>query len=269
MGSSMHSFLEMVYKGLSVHWIQRDLDRMSEDNRIKMWCMMNGYASYWLENDNKILVPDAVELDFNMALRHHDTNEIIPNARMHGKIDMVATKSNGGVWIMEHKTTSERIEKGSTYWSTVKMSPQAALYWLAAKEQGWNVEELIYNVIRTPQQRRKKNQSAEEYMDAIVTDMIDKPDSYFARQSFTYTEEEEAQFQQDLVETWELMEYGKERGIAPRYTSNCKWGFWLCEFDPICSGKASKEDPRFRESSYSKAENRDFSNVRGHLKVVR
>lgn len=264
----MHKFLELIYKGYSVDPVQKMMEKLDETNQAKLMAMMLGYEAQWLEKDNREIVPYAVELPFNVPLIHPDTGKPIPRARMKGAIDLVYSH-NGKMLIQEHKTTSESLAVDSNYWKTIVLSPQAGLYYMVANQMDWDVEGIVYNVIRTPQIRRKKDEDVDSYMERIADDMIGNQESYFKRMQYNFTPEQVEEFQKDLVECWEIMEYGKRRGIAPRYTNNCKQGYFVCEYFDLCSGQSSVDGRKYYKGGYSKPGARNIGTVRGHLKVIR
>ena len=67
-----------------------------------------------------------------------------------GKIDGLATLTDGRTALVEHKTTSEGVEPDSPYWTRLRFNPQLCRYVLGARALGVECETVIYDVFRKP-----------------------------------------------------------------------------------------------------------------------
>lgn len=79
-----------------------------------------------------------------------------------GKIDGLATLANGKTALIEHKTTSDSIDAGSDYWTRLRWNQQLCGYVLAAREMGYDISTVIYDVVRKPAIRPSKIQVLDE-----------------------------------------------------------------------------------------------------------
>lgn len=86
---------------------------------------------------------------------------------------------NKGLWILEHKTT-----KDLAYYTLegIKKSNQALSYIHAATELiGKKPRGIIWNAVRKPSKRQKKNQTPEEFAQELREDYQARPSFYFYR----------------------------------------------------------------------------------------
>jgi len=115
---------------------------LTEYEAATIYGLLGGYFRHYGDKDNLIseMVP---EQEFR-----HD----IPGSRtfdQSGKIDGIAVV-NGEYVIVEHKTTGESIEPSSDYWERLIFNPQLLTYKGGAKALGYDIEKVIYDVIRKP-----------------------------------------------------------------------------------------------------------------------
>lgn len=266
-GTVFHKALEYMYKGKPLDKIQEEFNQMSDDDKVKIWCMLTGYQAYWMGLDRKNIIPYSIEDKFDVPMYIPGTKEQVSGVRLKGVVDMLAA-TNDGLYIFEHKTTSADISTGSNYWHNLTMSPQAQMYQTAAEDKGWDVEGVIYNVARTPTIRRKKNESNPSFIKRIVEDMIKTPEKYFRRQLFRFNKQNQEEFERDIYFTWQLMQQVRGWKYAPRYASQCKSGFYMCEYFDLCSGQSSPEDKsRWKRNKYYKLGSGPAPSVSGRIKV--
>lgn len=67
-----------------------------------------------------------------------------------GKIDGLGVLWDGRQALIEHKTTSEDISPQSTYWQRLRFNLQLLQYVCAARGLGWNIQHVLYDVVRKP-----------------------------------------------------------------------------------------------------------------------
>ena len=266
-GTLFHSALEFIYKGMPIDGIQEDLSKMSKLEQTKLLLMINGYVAYWLKKDQEKYRPYKIEHAFDIPLRMPETGEVITGVRVRGYIDMLTIdKKTANMVVMEHKTTMQPIKQGDPYWADLKLSPQAGLYYMVAQEQGWNVDSVVYNVAHVPTLRQKNKESLEAYKQRCLDDMVKNPSSYYGRQEFKFTDDDLRKFQRDLYLTWKLMEYAEKNGV-PRYTSNCRQGYYTCEYFDLCTGESDPGEDRWKRRGGHQVGFSDIPDVSGTLKV--
>jgi hypothetical protein len=92
----------------------------------------------------------ATELSFDLPIRNPKTQATTPSFRLAGKIDKVVRLADGRLAVMEHKTTGDDLAPESDYWKRLRIDQQISLYFCAARELGYDVQTVLYDVIRKP-----------------------------------------------------------------------------------------------------------------------
>jgi len=67
-----------------------------------------------------------------------------------GKIDGIVTLDDGRLAVLEHKFISDAIDQDSDYWRRLQLDSQISLYVYAARQLGYDVETVLYDVVRKP-----------------------------------------------------------------------------------------------------------------------
>jgi PD-(D/E)XK nuclease superfamily len=88
-----------------------------------------------------------------------------------GKLDGLGTKKNRSSFILESKTTNDSIAPDAQYWMRLKFNMQILQYTDAAIRNGWEIQEVIYDVTRKPQIRPKEVKEIDKDQIPIVRDM--------------------------------------------------------------------------------------------------
>lgn len=152
------SFGKLTHTGLEVWWNTRDLDStllsvqpapgMEYDpyEQVKVECLLEGYHCMWASQDLEVV---AAEVEFRTRLVNPQTGAPSKTFELGGKIDVVA-QNRRGIWIVEHKTTSEDISQGSEYWLRLRLDAQVSTYFVGARALGHDVQGCIYDVIKKP-----------------------------------------------------------------------------------------------------------------------
>lgn len=85
--------------------------------------------------------------------------------RCSGQADIIATDRKGFVWILDLKTLDAK-KKASTWAATANRRVQPWLYtqMLRALHPDWNVAGMVLLLVKRPSIKRKKNQTAEDYL---------------------------------------------------------------------------------------------------------
>jgi hypothetical protein len=105
--------------------------------------MLEGYFAYY-GNDDALVREMHPEVQFNLDLNGSRTFELA------GVIDGLGVLGDGRPVIIESKTAGEDISPESDYWMRLKFNPQLLQYVLAARELGWDIETIVYDVARKP-----------------------------------------------------------------------------------------------------------------------
>lgn len=143
-GHIIHKYLEYRAKG--------DTDAVGKalallDNGLTLMrpvviAMLSAYEWMWAKRDEKTEVL-AVELEFKLPIPLTDHH-------VAGKIDEIIRTPDGKTILVEHKTAREDVSAVSSYWQRRELDLQTTLYFWAAKQLGYDVQYVLYDVIRVP-----------------------------------------------------------------------------------------------------------------------
>ena len=124
-------------------------DLEHEVKRIALFTMLNAYFWRW-DADDKANKTQLVEANFSIPLINPDTKRASRTFEAAGKIDAIVTLADGRLAVMEHKTTSFSLDVDSPYWKKLQMDKQISGYFIAAKQLGYDVDTIIYDVAKKP-----------------------------------------------------------------------------------------------------------------------
>jgi hypothetical protein len=217
--------------------------------------MLRGYDARWGTEPYEVL---AVEAEFRAPLVNPETGAASRTWQRGGKIDAIARDSAGRILVVEHKTASEDITPGSSYWRRLSMDGQVSGYFLGSDALGFPAEACLYDVLAKPKLRpyevskkRVEPETPEEFRARCLAAIAEDPNAYFRRGEVVrlQAEAEEALF--DDWQTAQQMREAERLGRFPRNPDACmKWGR-PCDFFDVCAGEASIEDPtRFRRPEH-------------------
>jgi len=130
--------------------------------------LIAGYFWRWQEMDKEIEVV-ASELPFELPIYNPVTNKADSVFVIAGKIDKIIKLADGRLAVMEHKTTSDDIVVTSDYWRRLRIDIQISVYYLAARMLGYQVETILYDVVRKPSYSKPK-----QLTQAQTKELIDK-----------------------------------------------------------------------------------------------
>lgn len=124
--------------------------------RVKLTELLRGYHYRWsmAMADLEVI---AVEVEFRCPLINPETGAASRTFEQGGKLDvLVRERSIGRVLIVEHKTSSEDVGVGSTYWKRLRMDSQISTYLSGAEALGHVASACLYDVIAKPTIRPSK-----------------------------------------------------------------------------------------------------------------
>ena len=227
--------------------------------------LIEGYSARW-SSEMVDLEVIAVEAEFSALIRNPQTGYPCRDLDVSGKIDVLVKRlSTGKAWLIEHKTSSEDLSAGSTYWQRLRMDPQISVYHDGALSIGHEVEGCIYDVLAkpgerpklaTPQEKRKytkkdnklyegqreTDETPEEFGCRIREKLALSPDSYFGRAEVIRTDQEMEESRKDVHATALMIREETRLGRNPRNPGNCFTYGRTCEFLDVCSGCGSLDD---------------------------
>jgi hypothetical protein len=178
---------------------------------------------------------------------------------------------SGKFLVMEHKTSSEEIGLGSTYWRRLMIDPQISLYISAVRAMGYDVVGVLYDILRKPDLRpfkatpvelrkytkptakdpvsrlysnqRERDETPEEYFDRCMAAIVEAPDKYYQRGVVTRLGNEIDEASRDVWQTATAMRDAKRLRIYPRNPDACVQWSRECDYLSVCCGEASIDDP--------------------------
>jgi CRISPR/Cas system-associated exonuclease Cas4 (RecB family) len=252
-GSAFHVGLEAIAAGEDPEAaVMREVTDVYDQALVA--AMIAGYENHYAFADNPAI--EAVELEFDLLLKNPETGRSTPNWRLGGKIDKIVRLRDGRLALMEHKTTSRDFTAGSDYWVRLHMDMQLSIYLLAAREMGYDVQTILYDVTRrpglrpykaTPEDKRKYtkegtlykgqrdvDETPEEYAERIVQDMADRPEHYFARIEIARLDQHLLECQQEVWQQQLALRSAQTSGHWYRNPNACFTAGGSCEYLPIC-----------------------------------
>jgi len=148
--------------------------------------MLVGYYSLYQDDPVKTVHP---EVEFRYPLAGSRKFEVA------GKIDGLCVMQDDSLALLEHKTAGCDIGPDSDYWIRLRGNPQVMQYILAARQLGWDVSRVIYDVARKPAIRVKQNETPEQFGERLAIDTKERPEFYFARRDVPILEDDLAEFE--------------------------------------------------------------------------
>jgi hypothetical protein len=159
MGSAGHSGLHALKRGLGlaaameqIEWCyglcQDGLDTESWLLELEtMRRLICGYEWRWSESGIEYI---ATEKAFQIPLQNPSTHHPSRCFNLAGKIDGIVKLEDGRIAVMEHKFISDSLDSDSSLWRRLRIDQQISLYVLAARQLGYDVESVLYDVVRKP-----------------------------------------------------------------------------------------------------------------------
>lgn len=172
-----------IHAGLAAWWLAQgeldplgvalnELERLELDahKHARLAVMLTGYHERWALHRQHYEVL-AVEKEFRAPLINPETGKRSRTFDLGGKVDVLAKDRRTGLLVLiEHKTTSEDIGPGSTYWKRLLLDSQISIYYDGARALGFPVDECVYDVLGKPQQRPSQVPLTDDNGNKIVLD---------------------------------------------------------------------------------------------------
>jgi hypothetical protein len=167
----------------------------------------------------------------------------LPNKRgvvLSGKIDRIVDGT-----VVEHKTTSSDISPVSFYWRKLALDIQVSAYLYAT-----NTRTCVYDVLRKPALRMKKDETFEQYANRIDAAIRDDPTKYYQQAEVTRSHEFICGFVADLADVADEIRREERCGRFVCNPSACDLFGRPCEYHGCCAGYADiDDDDKFRTCS--------------------
>lgn len=236
-----------------------------ELEQVKAEELLRGYDARWHRIASSYEVV-GVEESFEAALINPESGRPSRTWLLAGKVDGLLRDADGRLLLLEHKTTSERIDdRASDYWLKLAMDAQITQYYIGAESLGHGpVDGCIYDVIRKPtirpllatpieKQKRKadgslyakqreRDESPDEYRARLRSDIEARPEYYFQRELVARVEDDLTEY---LADVWALgraiREAERQGQHSPRNPNACH-RYGRCAFWDVCAYGLRPED---------------------------
>lgn len=253
----------------------RENDPIDPYDAARARVMLTGYHERWVDDDLEWL---AVELPFKMELRNPATGRTSRLWEVEGKFDGITRRiATQWMFVVERKTAGVDISAGSTYWQKLDLDSQVSIYLDGAHAAGYDVRGVIYDVLGKPQlkpyketpeadrrytekaskskdgtvrpagslhaNQRERDETVEEFEARVIEEVAKQPDKYFRRGEIVRLDAEIEAARTDIWQLANQMRESERRGWHPRSPNACERFNRMCEFFPVCSGRASLDDP--------------------------
>jgi len=230
---------------------------------VRAGVLLQAYDARWHDSlDVEIL---GVELEFRADLKNPATGAKSKTFGLGGKLDaLVLNHADQRIYMVEHKTSGEDIQPGSTYWKRLQLDSQISTYFAGARAHGIELAGCLYDVIGKPRhaplkatapedrkftkdgrlyaKQRAEDETPDEFRLRLTEEVIANVDRYFQRGFVVRLPEEEVEAAHDAWQTAVLIRDGQRSGIRARNVQSCERYGRMCSFFPVCTHQASLED---------------------------
>lgn len=181
------------------------------------------------------------EKDFDMAYFDKTEEEfavMFPGGIVlwRGKRDGIHTvKKDNSLWTREIKTRG-RINEENMF-AGLQFDFQGNLYVLTKDiETKDNTAGFIYDMIRTPQIKQRKDETLQEYSTRLMNDIKSRPEFYFMRFQVPLTVKDKASFSSEIAHLEkELTFYINTGDVSYKNSFSCIDGYIPCEYLDACT----------------------------------
>ena len=250
-GSAFHLALDTLAKGGDV---EAAMEQALEDpyDLALVAAMVQGHAERYRSGP---LETAASELSFDLPLRNPATGAASRVWRLAGVIDRIVRLDDGRTALMECKTTSLDFSPGADYWLRLHMDQQISTYVLAARELGYPIDTVLYDVTRrpalrplmaTPEEKRKYKANGEMYANQravdespeafaarVAEEMRARPEHYFARIEIARLDQDLEDCAAELWQQQKVIRAAQRAGHWYRNPGAC-FSPWPCAYLSIC-----------------------------------
>ena len=235
-GTAIHCALEHRAKGATVEDAYNaaiGTGTFADTDAAMLYGLIGGYYAAYMDGNDAIgtMYP---EVEFCLPIGGSRTFMAA------GKIDGLAVLKDGRTALVEHKTTGEDIGPDAPYWQRLVHNIQLMAYVIAARANGWDVETIVYDVIRKPCIRVRQNETAEQFGERLFADCRERPEFYFARREVAILDDNIREFEVMRGMLCKMILYCKaaaRKAAKPEHAwiRNCNAVTCrACEYAPVC-----------------------------------
>ncbi len=220
---------------------------------IKVLALLSGYAAHW---QGSVFEFVATEQVFILPIRNPATGRMRRKWKVAGKMDKIIQLPDLRIALEEHKSTSDKIDDDSDYWDKLRLDQQISLYFWAASQLGYDVQTIVYDVIRklglqlkkaTPPEKRKYkkdgilyasqrdvDQRTDEYADELASDIAKQPETYYARKEVARLDDDMQRCIAEMDQMQQIITFCRKNNAWPRNTAACLVPY-RCQYYGLCS----------------------------------
>ena len=254
-GSAFHLALDLTDKGIDV--TPEDLRLKDPFDMAMVMAMFEGHREYYKADEDQLQVV-ASEQEFHIPLINPETGRPTPIWDFGGKVDRIVKLADSRIALQEYKTTTRDFAPGAEYWNALHMDSQLSIYVIAARQLGFDIQTVLYDVTRrpmlkplkaTPMDKRKYkkdgalyanqrdvDETPDEYANRIGDDIFNRPDHYFARIEVARLDQDLEDCKADIWAQQLAIRSCQKLDNWWRNPGNC-YGMFSCEFLPICQNR--------------------------------
>lgn len=250
-GTAFHAALEAIDNRVAFDDV---LDEQLPDpyDRAVVAALVSSYREFWSEHPLEVL---ATELPFQLPLRNPETGYPTPNWHLAGVIDRIVRLPDGRLAMQEYKTTTRDTSPGSDYWVALRKDQQVSIYVSAARELGYDVQTVLYDVTRRPLLRPRKATPVEkrrytkegrlyatdrendedpmEFLERVLEAIREAPENWFQRVEIARLDQDLEDCAHELWQQQLAIRAMQRSGRWYRNPSACFEPF-ACDFLAIC-----------------------------------
>ena len=250
-GRVMHSALEVFWRDGKEHvpgWLKENAVQLEETQAAKLVAMLTYYDPP--SGDYEVV---SVEQAFERPIIHPSRRTGLVSMQLGGRTDAVVRKlSDGSLWVLEHKSTSDDIQGFGPYWQRLAIDRQSSIYAMASGAVG-----VLYDVLRKPALKLSKGESVEQYEARMIEAIAADTERYYQFREIHKTPADLTETQIDVYQAARLVGTSMREGWWPKNTGACRSLYGTCPFLDVCTGRANLDDEtlfRDRESTAPVAE---------------
>ena len=192
-GHAWHMAMEMRWQQQPIDAILTAILALTDIDQIAQTTVAALLTGYCARYKDEIVAKIHPEIEFRHAIKGSNTFDSA------GKIDGLGVLVDGRQALIEHKTSGEDISPESDYWLRLRANGQVFQYVLAARALQWDVQTVIYDVVRKPAIRVKQGETIEGFGIRLAEDCSARPDFYFARREVPVLDQDLEEFQVQRV----------------------------------------------------------------------
>jgi ATP-dependent helicase/DNAse subunit B len=187
--------------------------------------VITAYTTRWTDDFNHWNII-TVEPSFSIPLTIHNGEPI----SIAGKIDRIVTEKRTGFL---HPVETKTVASWDPDVNRLMLDFQVSVYsWAMSKMLHLQDVTFIYDILKKPMQRLKKNETETEYLERVKQEISEDLDVYFIRDKITRSRKEIERTEKELIiRCKELVDRRRDGLVYRTPGDHCHW---RCDFMPPC-----------------------------------